>query len=424
MPEPHQIDASEMRALPPLDSMTHLKTYDEVLEAFVSPDMCQGGHKAKSWPLSKDTLLTLDGEQHFDRRRLESTLFRKKARARYDLVLGSALDRRLSNLESQSGVIVTDLPVLVRSALLHVAASVIGLMGQDDIESMDRLRLLSEPLATGNNLDWMDDVDPNLVMAEALEAQVRFGKEYFWPAYHEYVRTKDDQNGSGDDFHLIRLLAEDRETPAGRELWTDDSCLRETVLYLTAVTTSQSRAICHVVDHLDKWFVDHPQDRDLVADFDFLRSATIETLRLHPRGPVQIRRAEGESQLKSGREIADGSYLILDTFAAGQDGSVFGPDADQWNPHRVVGGMRPYGVVFGGGPHTCIGLGLSIGAASFDGSDGTPGTLVRLLHDLYQRDIQPDRSDQPDTRETGVGDVNYRSYPVRLKVGDIGTTHG
>ncbi len=392
--EPHQIDESEMRELPPLDSMIHLKTYDDVLEAFVSPDMLQGGHKAKSWPLSKDTLLTLDGEPHFNRRRLESTLFRKKARERYDRILQSALNQRLTNLGSQSEVIVTDLPVLARSALLHVAASVIGLKSPDDIDSMDRLRLLSEPLATGNNLDWMSDVDPGAVMRDALEAQASFAREYFWPAYDEYQSTRAEHNGKDKEFHLIRLLAEERETAAGRELWTDDLCVRETVLYLTAVTTSQSRAISHVVDHLDRWFVDHPQDRDLVADFDFLRSATIETLRLHPRGPVQIRKAVKESKLKSGREIAEGSYLILDTRAAGQDGLVFGPDADSWNPHRVVEGLRPYGVVFGGGAHTCIGLGLSIGAASSEASDSTPGTLVRLLHDLYQREYptRPQRS--------------------------------
>jgi cytochrome P450 len=64
---------------PPLGEMTQLVTFAEVDEAFRSRDFEQARGARDSAPFTLHTLLSLSGEDHFSRRRLEAGFFNKGA---------------------------------------------------------------------------------------------------------------------------------------------------------------------------------------------------------------------------------------------------------------------------------------------------------------------------------------------------------
>ena len=114
------------------------------------------------------------------------------------------------------------------------------------------------------------------------------------------------------------------------------------------------------MSELENWLADHPEDRAKLADADFIRNAINETLRLHTPGSPKLRRASCDVTLPSGRHVREGEDVAADIAAANHDAQVFGADATAFNPRRAVSGVQPFGVAFGAGPHTCIGLLLEL----------------------------------------------------------------
>jgi len=54
--------------------------------------------------------------------------------------------------------------------------------------------------------------------------------------------------------------------------------------------------------------------------------------------------------------VTIGQTVLIDRTAIHRDTTVFGPDADAFNPHRETPSrIAPYGLAFGGGRHQCIG---------------------------------------------------------------------
>ena len=190
--------------------------------------------------------------------------------------------------------------------------------------------------------------------------------------------------------------------------WDMDAVVRETVLFLTAAIGSPARAVPYVVSELADWLERHPEDRARLADAEFLRRAISETLRLHTPGSPKLRRARRDVVLPSGHAIRADEHVAADIAAANRDTVVFGPDAGAFNLRRETGSVQPFGIAFGAGPHTCIGLFMAIGKPSIDGTEPT-GTMVRLLLELYRAGMRPDPDnpvDPPSRRSQAVRDVS------------------
>ena len=65
---------------------------------------------------------------------------------------------------------------------------------------------------------------------------------------------------------------------------------------------------------------------------------------------------------------------MLDIIAASHDVAAFGDDADEFNPYRAKNkGVKSTGIAFGGGMHTCIAMGMTIG----DAPSGTDSAASR-----------------------------------------------
>jgi len=193
--------------------------------------------------------------------------------------------------------------------------------------------------------------------------------------------------------------------------WGPDIAMRETLLFNGAPTNTITSAVPHVVQELSDWFTRHPEDRPRTEEIDFLRKAIAEGLRLHPASPYLIRCAVRETRLQSGRTVGEGEYVVLDLVKASLDPAVFGPEPTRFDPHRVpLARVRPMGLAFGDGPHTCIGLSMSIGEAG--ASDDAPlGLAVYILRELYRAGVRLDPAHPPRWNDANVRN-EYAAFPV------------
>jgi cytochrome P450 len=189
--------------------------------------------------------------------------------------------------------------------------------------------------------------------------------------------------------------------------WVDDGvALREIMLVIRAVVSSSTQAMLWTVEDLKTWVRHHPEDAELLTDDEFLAGAVNDSLRLHPANPGFIRVALEDVTLTTGRRLGAGQMIAIRAGEAARDRTMFGEDADRFNPRRQVGaGVYPYGLAFASGRHMCFGLPLVLG------SGGVDGMLVYTLKALYAAGMRPDPERAPQLVD-GLAQERFGSYPV------------
>jgi cytochrome P450 len=389
----------------PLESLPHaqadelplLTTFHDVQEIFTAKTFGQAGHDDSS-DFIGGTLVTINGAEHKERLRIVRPLFTREALVAYETAaLIPAVERTLSSLEPEAdGWIHADLVQLGRRMLTQIAAAIIGLDDVQSPERTDRLAQFSERLAAASRLkfalgdldalrkEYLVDktgfigefVDPSRRRREALIADVRAGKA-----------SEDELQA---DLLTTLLLHENDE-------WDDDQINREVILYLVGSTLTTAMTVPHAVYHIDTWVNEHPEDREKLADHEFLRQATYESMRLHASSPLQIRRALEPTELSSGHYEA-GTDIAVSAAAANRDDSMYGEDPDYYNPHRTVNDphFKLYGHTFATGEHRCIGEHLAAGMRASKGQDNaTRGMVLSILTALYDRGVRLDPENPP-----------------------------
>ena len=400
---------------PYVAGMAQLTRYAEVAEVLRSPHFVQGSHR-ESAPFFADSLLVLDGRAHFDRRRMEARLFGREALIHYEKqVLQPAIDRSLADLRERDGT-TGDLPTLTRRMLLEMTAQITGIDGVDTAESTERFHWFIDKIGEGSTVEWSTR-DHDEVIAEVLAVREQFVEEFYAASLERreaLVARYRAGELDGADLPLDLLTVLVLEADPG---WDPLVPLREATLYLIAGTQTTSHAVPHIVNHLHGWFADHPEQRALVGDLEFLQSAAYESLRLHLPSPSLLRIATQDVELASGRRIADGERVALLFTPANRDPEVFGADADGYNLERVVQPpVKPWGLAFGGGRHTCIGRQLVTGLSRTfdelaDEERATAGMAVQILLALYAAGVEPDPERVPQYRAVSHHDA-FDSYPV------------
>src|SRR5438105_5060667 len=291
-------------------SATRLTSFTEVDEVFRSRDFAQGSHidGHPSAALFNGTVLTLSGNDHFQRRRLEAQLLRRAALARFENeLLPTALDRRFALIRRARGpdnVAGGDLLEIVRSALLPMAAAIVGLDGVEADDSVERLRLLLLRLSDGSSARW-SALPLDEVVTAATEAKVAFVTDYFHPAWRRRESLlaaveAGDLARSELPTDLITLLM---ANPISGE--DEDLNVREVLVFFTGAANTPALVTPFVVRDILDWFADHPEDRsanrpELEA---FLWRALQESLRLHLEVPAHFRVASRPAVLSTGRKV-------------------------------------------------------------------------------------------------------------------------
>jgi len=389
-----------------------LSSYSEVDEVLRSHAFGQG-LRVKADPFARDTLLLLDDEAHFERRRIESPLFSRDALKSYENnalrpVIRDSL-QLLAGGRDAAGHVTTDVVRLVRSLLYRVSAAVTGIDGVDTPERGERFSWFIDRLGEGFNVEWSTS-DHDDVVREMLRIRADFVEEFFQPSVDRRVRLIEQHHASGGTTplpkDLITLLYNHR-----REDWDDTLPLREATLFLVASAGTSTNGTVNTVWHLLRWLEGHPEDRERLPDLTFIRAATWESLRLHTPSPALLRRALMDVTLKSGRHVKKDEQVALLFSAANQDPDAFGPNADGFNPHRQLSGIvKPWGLSFGGGEHACIGRSLAMGISN---EDGAHGTMVEIVWAFFQ--AAPELlADHPAVRNGASYHDAFGLLPVRF----------
>jgi cytochrome P450 len=396
---------------PALAGRIRLSSFADVDEVFKSRDFVQagGGHGGSS-AVYGGTLLSLSGEAHFERRRMESVLFRQAALAEYEeRVLVPALRQALAARAAQrgaDGLVRADLLPLVRSTVLRLSARIAGLDDVDDQALIDRLYTQVLALTAAANVEYATG-GPDGVIQAGRSARAAFARDFFAPAWARREAAARAGKSPDPPSDLLWLLVQQRACFQG---WPDDVLVNEAILFVVASSGSPTNASMHVVTELLGWLARHPEGRVRLAEPGFLRGAICEVLRLHPGVPYQLRRAARDTRLQSGRHIPAGTCVELDVRSASRDASAFGPHPERFDPDRQVAPpAMAFGFTFGGGPHTCMGRGLTLGETA----RGYPsvGMLACIARELLGAGIELDPGD-PIVRTRASSRDEYARFPV------------
>jgi cytochrome P450 len=392
--------------------LEHLSTFGDIDETLRSPKFVQGQHR-QSLMFLGDTILLIDGNEHFERRRMESELFDRSALQYYEShALRPVVNRIMSGLKADTdGLVHADLVDITRTALYRISASVTGIDGVDEVEStqtfVDWVNLLGE----ASTVQWSTR-PRDVVIAEGLEIRRKFYDRFLGPSIerrHELLRqlragtiTKQDLPR---DVMMTLLLKTDGA-------FDPDMLVREATLYLIASTRTTLHAVPHTFQHVSDWATKNNREFSQLADPAFLRAAAGESLRLHPPSPALVRQALEDVSLQSGRAFKAGQFVGLLFGPGNRDKAVFGPDADEFNPYRKLPDrVKGWGLSFGGGEHLCIGRSLVTGLSSPKPDETTNGTILNILTSLYQRQARPNEASAPERIATSLYDA-YVTYPI------------
>ncbi|MGE3619869.1 MAG: cytochrome P450 [Acidimicrobiia bacterium] len=346
----------------------------------------------------RGAVMYLDGDVHRARRKMLNRLVAPDAvnAIREDVILPAADTwlERMAGVPDHDGVRRIDLVEFLERVFLHFTAKLIGLQGIDSDEGLSRLRTCAGPLAAGASSAFLED--RKAILDVAVEAKHRYVEEFFRPSraamedmlaeVEAGTRTED-----GVPWNILRFIVSGADP-----LYDDENvAIVETTLMLAASVGTSTQSVIQTLSFLDAWFLDHPEDLERRTDHAFLLNALQETIRLRAPFSPYTTRIAGEGSELFGEPLRPGQELHIEWVAANRDRSVFGEDADDFNPHRpspTVGGLQRYGVGFGTGAHQCFGLRVVLG------TDGAGGAHVSLLQKLLALGVRPD----PDRAAEGL----------------------
>jgi cytochrome P450 len=409
-----------------MDDLVEVTTYAEVVEALRASTKLAVVMDEESEPVRGGTVLRVDGEVHAKRRRLLNRIVMHDGHTRLrEQVLRPALERELTRLRANpdaDGAVRVDLVPFATRLLVELVASMIGLDAAKTPDGLDSLvRLHTELVAFPRLQTQLRAAAPPLLDGEAgrrraLEqheaAKREFVERFYRPAIESrralIARHEAGELADADlpqDF--LTIVAAHADPQLDDE---PDLAVRHAIVdLLHAGTGTTVGALVRAIDELDRHVRGHPEDLARRGDPAFLVGAVNETLRLHAANPAEIRRATVDVTLRGGTRIGAGQFAALRTGYANRDRSVFGEDAEQFDPdRRVPPAVYPYGVAFGSGPHMCYGVPLVMG------NDGTDGNLVCLVRRLHAAGIRPD-PDRPARSRPAIAYADLKtveSYPV------------
>jgi cytochrome P450/ferredoxin len=361
-----------------------------------------------------DVLVNLHGTEHRDRRRVENTLFRRATFDHFERdVFPGVIEDVLAPGSAAGGL---ELVHAGHRMMLHVAALVAGVdldaTNQRAVDDLQRqLSLFTEALTLKQSK--LDKAERYAAIKDAL---AEWTDQFYLPAKRRRLELR--RTGGEPPRDVLSVLVGHQD-----ELGLPDDVLRrETAFYLLVAAHTSATAFVRSAHHVLEWLAANPAGRDrLRADPYFAQRCVHETIRLNPSSTVGMRRAAEPVTLRSGVVIPQDSLVVIDLRAVNRDQDVFGADAAEFRPDRVIPqGVPPYGLSFAAGMHVCIGQDLAAGVVQRDGPGVPDGHLFGLItlavRRLFEFDVRLDPADPP-VRDTTTERVYWARYPVRLSSG-------
>lgn len=375
----------------------------------------ESGHGAEfTAALAHGSVLHLDGEAHFERRRLLALLFRRKVLLDYEhTVLIPALERisrdigrAMSDGSGDPGRdgdgLRLDLLRLCREAFVDLFSRLVGFEGLETPEARSQFLTDFHEYEIGFRAKYI--ADPAVAVERALAAKDRILSRHFdapWQRRVEALASGDDDGTLPSDLMTLLLRHRDHYLQ-----WGDDATWQEAMLFMVASIGSTGNAICHAVADLLDWADGDAARTEQLGDPVFLSRAFRDSVRLHQTNHL-LRTAVEEVTLPSGIAVAAGAVVAVDRAAINRELESRSDAPEQrFTPERVLeDGLRDHGLSFGDGPHSCIGRTMVLGdrgtRRSEQEEDGLEGLAVATLQHLFRVGVKRIPDDPP----TRVGDM-------------------
>jgi cytochrome P450 len=406
-----------------VDSVPRIGSYQDVLFVYRSKgfdktmdDPALAGYEHSAL-LYEGTMPALNGPEQLERRRIESTLFRRRQLKRYEEeIVGPGVRQLLGDLAETSrgadGIVRTDLVPALKRRMFRLMATITGFDNVDTEERLARIEELFVDIDAGFRLRHIKDYEP--VVERALVARAAVRREFFEPSLRRRKQlVADVEAGRRDrselptDIITIILTHPEHYAP-----WGEEVIFRETAMYISGSVGTSVNHTCHTIEELCLWIAKHPEDEALLTDVDFLTRAFHEELRKYSILPVDLRRANRDIVLPNGVHVPEGGYVSLDVPAATRD--LLGPDGLEFNPRRELPAhVRRYLFAFGEGAHTCTGKPLVMGEEEEERADPRKGVVVAMLRELFRAGVRVDPSRPVEVTATIVRTM-HSSLPVTL----------
>jgi len=364
-----------------------------------------------------DVLLVLHGADHRARRLLELRVFRRDFFRFYEHeVFPATLKQTIAPYEAAGRA---DLIELSYRLTMNLTADFAGVdRPRRDAEETERLRRQVMIFSEGATLVHSTR-DKETVRAEVRAALAEFRSSFYQPSLErrqqllaDFAAGRVTEDAVPRDVLTVLLQNEERvEMPP-------DLMMREIAFYLQAGSHSTANATAHAFHDVSSWCAAHPEDqRRVEADPLFLQRCVHESLRLHPASPVAWRRSTCPMALPNGSDADTNDRVVVDLATANRDASIFGHDADVFNPHRTLrDGTPPWGLTFGVGVHTCLGRDLDGGLqprADTNPDTHQYGIVPLLVQELVRRKARPDPADKA-RAASHTERANWGYYPILL----------
>jgi cytochrome P450 len=396
--------------------------YEDIRAALFDPNLSRSFDK-RSYDEGniRDGIVSIShGTVHRARRRIENSMFRADVLRLYERELfPKVMNDLLDRLVDSDRVDLFPIGEMLSSVLAARRAGI-----ECDPSSTEQLRALVRLVdAFSQGAAILDAKDPDGVRALVRDAYAEFERDFVRPAWRrraEAIAKVRAGTLSEDELpqDILTVLLLHREEPA-LELGDDGRVVREVATYLQGGTHTSAQTL---VNALDIIFARADADELLArvaTDVAYAQRVVLETLRLRPTTPKARRRAEADTEV-AGVRIPKDAAVVLDLDKGNRDRAVFGEDADEFDPDRVLAPTVPrWGLSFGGGPHQCpgrsVGGGFAVPADLHVDDDHVFGLVALELQAVARRGVRPDpdRAPERDTRTARF--TRWLHYPVRFE---------
>jgi len=391
-------------------------SFEDVAHALRQNDLKQSLYDSGGI-LMDQVLVTLHGNEHRQRRTIESQLFRRNFFRFYESeifpkLLSETLDQFFDSKE-------LDLKDLGYRIMVHLSLAFAGIDRIDgSVEEADAQHRLLIQLGQAATIGQYKG-DPQPILDEIAAALVEFESRFFSPARkrrEELIRQfhagEIDESQLPRDILTVLLMNDDKLN------LPDELMVREVAFFYLAASHTSVHSLVHAVNEIFQWYEGRESEALALADdLPTLQRFALESLRLHPSSPEAWRVAVESVDLGGDRQVAPGERVIIDLQTANRDTAVFGEDASAFNPFRdCPPRVSPAGLSFGGGMHVCLGMNLVTGTMLKAGQAMDPdnhqfGTITLIIAELLGRGMQPHPVKRPEKIEASARDV-WKAYPV------------
>ena len=343
--------------------------------------------------------------------------------AALDPAVSSHLESIVAYVFSDDRPAHVDLADLVPRIQVALSAAMIGVSVTDRTGAFDELMGIVNTFREMAGVRWViDPQEKAAILERAAAAKRALDTHFFRPALEArratlalFAAGAIERSALPRDFVTLVAAHAEPERVAALEIHQDpdiaepEAALREAIatLIIGAVDTT-SFTVMWAVSELTDWFASVPQDQALRTDDAFLLGVVHETLRLHAVHPAFMREATEDVALSDGTTIRAGEMVALRTGLASRDRTVFGEDADRFDPRRTVD--CAFFRTNSASSEAALRCVMHFWSS---GNHGDDGSLVHILRELYRAGMRPDPADPP-RRSTGTYHPKFTSYPVLM----------